>query len=164
MAYAHFVRQAYRLYAAALVLWAAWSGVWLVTDIGMTASAVGTGWFVVAAFGAIVGVALALTRVSDEYRLFETGTNRERVRRFRDHVFGGQFLGLYVVAIAAWSFLTVEWVVVDLGIVGRTIVAYGWFLVALYGLALTIGLTTKHGEAVVEEVDEVTPSAVDLTS
>jgi FtsH-binding integral membrane protein len=164
MAYAHFVRQAYRLYAAALVLWAAWSGVWLVTDIGMTASAVGTGWFVVAAFGAIVGVALALTRVSDEYRLFKTGTNRERVRRFRDHVFGGQFLGLYVVAIAAWSFLTVEWLVVDLGIVGRTIVGYGWFLVALYGLALAIGLTTKHSDAVAEEVDEVTPSTVDLTS
>lgn len=164
MAYAHFVRQAYRLYAAALVLWAAWSGVWLVTDIGMTASAVGTGWFVVAAFGAIVGVALALTRVSDEYRLFKTGTNRERVRRFRDHVFGGQFLGLYVVAIAAWSFLTLEWLVVDLGIVGRTIVGYGWFLVALYGLALAIGLTTKHSDAVAEEVDEVTPSTVDLTS
>jgi FtsH-binding integral membrane protein len=164
MAYAHFVRQAYRLYAAALVLWAAWSGVWLVTDIGMTASAVGTGWFVVAAFGAIVGVALALTRVSDEYRLFKTGTNRERVRRFRDHVFGGQFLGLYVVAIAAWSFLTLEWLVVDLGIVGRTIVGYGWFLVALYGLALAIGLTTKHSDAVAEEVDEVTPSTVDITS
>ena len=160
MAYAHFVRQAYRLYAAALVLWAAWSGVWLVTDVGTTASAVGTGWLVVAAFGAMVGVALALTRVSDEYRLFKTRTNRERIRRFRGHAFGGQFLGLYVVAIAAWSFLTVEWLVVNLGIVGRPIVAYGWFLVALYGLALAVGLTTKHGEAVAE----VTPSTVDLTS
>jgi hypothetical protein len=43
-------------------------------------------------------------------------------------------------------------------------VGYGWFLVALYGLALAIGLTTKHSDAVAEEVDEVTPSTVDLTS
>jgi hypothetical protein len=164
MSYVHFVRQAYRLYAGALVLWAAWSGVWLVTDIGMDAATVGTGWLVVAAFGAIVGVALGLSRVSDEYRLFKTQTNRERVQRFRDHVFGGGFLGLYVVALAAWSFLTIEWVVVNLGIVGQTIVAYGWFLIALYGLGLAIGLSTKHSDAVVEEVDEVTPPAVDLDS
>jgi hypothetical protein len=164
MAYAHFVRQAYRLYAAALVLWAAWSGLWLVTDIGMTATTVGTGWLVVAAFGAVVAVALGLTRISDEYRLFKTGTNRERIRRFQTHAFGGGFLGLYVVALAAWSFLTIEWIVVNLGLVGRTIVAYGWFLIALYGLALAVGLTTKHSDAVLEEVDEVTPTAVDLDS
>jgi hypothetical protein len=164
MAYAHFVRQAYRLYAAALVLWAAWSGVWLVTEIGMTASTVGTGWLVVAAFGAVVAVGLGLTRASDEYRLFKTRSNRERIRRFRDHAFGGGFLGLYVVALAAWSFLTVEWVVINLGIVGRSIVAYGWFMIAVYGLALAVGLTTKHSEAVAEEVDAVTPPAVDLTS
>lgn len=164
MAYAHFVRQAYRLYAAALVLWAAWSGVWLVTDIGMTASNIGAGWLVVAAFGAVVCVGLGLTRVSDEYRLFKTQSNRERIRRFRDHVFGGGFLGLYVVALAAWSFLTVEWVVINLGLVGRSIVAYGWFMIALYGLALGIGLTTKHSEAVTEEVDELTPPAVNLDS
>lgn len=164
MAYSHFVRQAYRLYAVALVLWAAWSGVWLATDIGMTASAVGTGWLAVAAFGALVSVALGITRLSDEYQLFKTQTNRERVRRFQNHVFGGKFLGLYVVALAAWSFLTIEWVVVNLGIVGRSIVAYGWFMIALYGVALAIGLTTKHSEAVVEEIDEVTPPTIDIDS
>lgn len=121
------------MYAAVLVLWAAWSGGWLAPDVAMAASAVGTGWLAIAAFGAVVGVALGLTRVSDEYRLFKTQSNRERIRRFRDHVFGGGFLGLYVVALAAWSLLTVKWVVLNLGIVGRSIVAYGWFLIALYG-------------------------------
>ena len=164
MAYAHFVRQAYRLYAGALALWAAWSGIWLATNIGMTASTVGTGWLVVAAFGALVGVALGVTRISDEYQLFKTQTNRERIRRFQDHALGGKFLGLYVVALAAWSFLTIEWIVVNLGIVGSSIVAYGWFMIALYGLALTIGLTTKHSEAVVEEVDKAAPSTVDIGS
>jgi hypothetical protein len=73
-------------------------------------------------------------------------------------------LQLFVIALAAWSFFTAEWWAIDLGLGSRTIGAYGWLLIALYGLGLTISLTVKHDEAVIEELDEVTPNSIELES
>lgn len=157
-----FLRQAYRLYAVTLVIWAVWSGIWLGTGITMPADILAMGWLGVAVFGVVVLIALSAGRVRDEYALFKTQSNRERIRRFNNHKFGGTFLNLYVVALAAWSFLSIEWVVLNLGLVTYTIVGYGWALIALYGVSLTIGLTVKHKEAVVEEVDNVTPRAITI--
>lgn len=160
MTYENLVRQAYRLYAVTLVIWAAWSGIWLGTNLNIEANMIGMGWLAVAVFGVVVAIALGLTRIHDEVQLFKTQSNRDRIHRFNNHAFGGAFLNLYVIALAAWSFLTLEWVTLNLGLVGRTIVGGGWLIIALYGVALTIGLTVKHKEAVVEEVDNVTSTAL----
>lgn len=162
MARETWIRQAYRLYAVTLVIWAAWSGVWLGTGLNMPAQTVATGWLAVAVFGGVVLLAMGVGRFRDGYQLFKTQSNRERIRRFNNHNLGGVFLNLYVVALAAWSFLSIEWVTLNLGIVGYTVVGYGWAVIALYGVTLTIGLTVKHKDAVVEEVDSATPALVDL--
>ncbi|MFB6148406.1 MAG: hypothetical protein ABEJ48_01965, partial [Halobacteriales archaeon] len=147
-----------------IILWAGWSAVWMGVGLDMAATTIAAGWFVIAAFGAIIAVTMAGMRISSEYDLFKTQPNQGRIQRFNNHVLSSTPLHFYVIAMAAWSFLTVEWWVINLGIVGRTLVAYGWFLIALYGLGLTISLAVKHDEAVVEELDEVTPSAIDIES
>jgi hypothetical protein len=158
------VRQGYRLYGLGTLVWAGWSAAWMGLGLNMSPTVIGSGWFAIAGLGALLAIGMGATNLSDEYQLFKTQTNRGRIRRFNSHLLSSAPLHLYAIALAAWSFLTVEWWVVNLGIVGQTVVAYGWFLIALYGLGLTIGLTVKHDEAVVEELDEVTPSEVELGS
>ncbi|MFB6301215.1 MAG: hypothetical protein ABEH65_13255 [Halobacteriales archaeon] len=164
MALKYVIRQAYRLYGLGIILWAGWSAAWMGFGLDMSATTVGTGWFAIAAFGAVVAIAMGVMRVSSDYNLFKTDPNQTRIQRFNNHVLSSTPLHFYVIALAAWSFLTVEWWVVNLGLVGRTIVAYGWFLIALYGLGLTLSLAVKHDEAIVEELNEVTPSEIDIDS
>ncbi|MGQ4557355.1 hypothetical protein [Halobellus sp. GM3] len=156
------VRQLYRVYGLGILVWAGWSAAWMGFGIDVSPTAIGTGWLAIAGIGAMLAIAMGILRFSDEYRLFKTQSNRERIRHFQNHFLSSTPLHLYVIALAAWSFLTVEWWAINLDLVSRTIVAYGWFLIALYGLGLTISLTVKHEEAVVKELDEVTPESIDL--
>ena len=156
------VRQLYRVYGFGILVWASWSAIWMGFSIDMSPTVIGVGWLLIAVIGAILAVTMGVLRFSDEYRLFKTQSNRERIQRFRNHLLSSTPLHFYVIALAAWSFLTVEWWVINLDLVSRTIVAYGWFLIALYGLGLTISLTVKHDEAVKEELNDVTPDELDL--
>lgn len=158
------IRQIYRLYGVGIVVWAGLSVAWIGVGLDLSPTVVGSGWLVIAAVGAVLAVGMGAVRFSSEYRLFKTQSNRERIQRFRSHLLSSAPLHLYVIALAAWSFLTVEWWVVNLGLVGRTIVAYGWFIIALYGLGLTVSLATKHEEALREDLDDVTPEPIDLDS
>lgn len=158
------IRQGYRLYGIGILGWAGFSAVWIGLGLNVSPTVVGSGWLALAGVGVVLAVSMGAVRFSSEYSLFKTQSNRERIQRFNRHLLGSAPLHLYVIALAAWSFLTVEWWVVNLGIVGRTLVAYGWFVIALYGLGLAIGLTAKHDEAVLEEVDELTPEQLDVGS
>jgi hypothetical protein len=132
--------------------------------LDMSPTVVGYGWLLIAGVGAILMIVMGVTRFSSEYHLFKTQSNRKRISRFNSHLLSSTPLHLYVIALAAWSSLTVEWWVVNLGLVGRTAVAYGWFVIALYGLGLTVGLAVKHEDALIEELDDVTPETIDLDS
>lgn len=154
------VRQAYRAYGVATVLWAGWSLAWVGTGIEMEPAVVGYGWLAIAVVGFVLVGSMAAMRVSAGHQLFRTQRSA-RIDRFDDHVLGNTLLPAYVVALAGWSVLTVEWWTVHLGIVGRTTVGYGWLLIALCGLGLTIGLASKHRDDLRDAADELTPGDAD---
>jgi hypothetical protein len=152
------VRQAYRGYGVAAVVWAGWSAVWLGTDLRMDPATVGYGWLAIAAVGAVLGVTMVTMRYHDGYDLFRE--DRRTVRRFEDHSLSGTPLHIYVGGMGAWSVLTVAWLTGVVGTVGASVVGYGWFAIALYGLGLTVGLAVKHKQELVDAVDDVTPTGV----
>lgn len=154
MGFINTVRVAYRVYGLLLLGWAAWSVIWLAFGLKTPPTTIATGWLLLAIYGGTLTLVLVGTRFSSQYTLFQTAENRTRIQRFNNHILSSTPLHLYVIALAAWSFITIEWWILTLDIIGQTIVAYGWFLLALYGLVLTIGLSVKHKDDIVEELPD----------
>lgn len=147
-------RQGYRLYAIALVLWGAWSAVWLGAGLPMDPTLVGTGWLVLSGFGALLAIGMALLRFGSEETLFQG--DRPPKRRFRDSVLSSSPLHGYVLMMVVWSAVTVEWWALNLDLFGRTVVGIGWLLIALYGAGLTLGLASNHSEVLVDATPDIT--------
>jgi hypothetical protein len=162
MTLANIVRQGYRVYGLALLAWAGWSGLWIITGLNMDPSIVGYGWLTITVFGAILTVSMGVLWYMTDYTLFKKDRHQRRVSRFNNHMLSSTPLHVYVLVMIAWSLLTVEWWVLNLGLVERTVVGFGWLLIAVYGLALTLGLSVKHKDDIVETVDEVTPASVEM--
>ncbi|MFB6090214.1 MAG: hypothetical protein ABEJ97_04070 [Halobellus sp.] len=159
MALTRGVRQVYRGYGIAALVWAGWSLVWLGTDIRMEPSTIGYGWLTVAAVGLVLGVTMTGMRVHDDFQLFRTDENRRTLRRFDDHSLSGTPLHLYIGLLAVWSALTLAWVTGAVAAVGTTVVGYGWLAIALYGGVLTVGLAVQHKQRLADAVDDVAPTA-----
>ncbi len=155
------VRQAYRLYGIGVLIWAVWSGAWVLTGLSMDANIVATGWFVLAGSGAILGIVMLVLQSSSDFQLFMVKEKRSRIQRFNNHLLGSTPLHFYVLALVAWSVVTVGFVV-GLGPLERTIVGFGWLLIALYGFALATGLAVKHQTDLIEEIEEITPTELKI--
>jgi len=164
MSLGNIVRQGYRVYGLAIVVWAVWSSIWWGVGLDVSSSTISYGWFAIAVFGGVLTVLLAGLWLSGEHQLFKTQSNRTRIQRFNSHVLSSRPLHLYMIALLGWSAISIEWWVVNLGIVGQTIVGYGWLLIALYGLALTVGLASKHSDELAEEIEDTTPIDLGLQS
>lgn len=159
MALTRSVRQVYRGYGIAAVVWAGWSFVWAGTDIGIAPSTIGYGWLTIAAVGLLLGATMIGMRVHDDYQLFRTAENRRHVHQFNDHTLSGTPLHLYVGLLAVWAALTLAWATGAFAGVGTAVVGYGWLAIALYGGVLTVGLAVEHKERLVDAVDDVAPIA-----
>lgn len=155
------VRQAYRLYGLGVLIWAVWSGVWVLNGLSMDPNVVGTGWLVLAASGAVLGIVMLVLRYSSDFQLFMVQEKRSRIQRFNNHILGSTPLHFYALGLVAWSFVTIGFVV-GLGPLERTIVGVGWLLIALYGFALATGLAVKHQSDLIEEIEEVTSAELKL--
>jgi len=159
MATTSYVRQGYRLYGLAVLVWAVWTGLWGGLDLGTPARTIGDGWLLIAAFGVVLTGALAASYVSGDGRLFRTQAKRSQIDRYNDHVLSSTPLHVYMVALLGWSVLSLGWWTGSLSFVGRTAVGYGWLVVALYGLVLAVGLAVKHSSDIAEDVAESVPGA-----
>ncbi|MGQ4554490.1 hypothetical protein [Halobellus sp. GM3] len=160
MALPNIVRQTYRGYGVAAVVWAGWSIAWAGTGLRMDPATIGYGWLAIAAVGAVLAGTMVTMRVHDDYQLFRT--DRRHRKRFEAHSLGSTPLHLYVAGMGAWGVLTAAWVLGSVGSLSATIVAYGWFGIALYGAVLTVGLAVKHKQELRDAAVDVTPSAVGL--
>ncbi|MFA1609995.1 hypothetical protein [Halobellus rubicundus] len=146
------IRQAYRGYGAAVIVWAGWSAVWLGTDLRMDPSVLGYGWLAIAAFGAVVGVSMASVHLRGD-GLFRTEPNRRRLARFDEHRLSGAPLYAYVAALVGWAVLTGAWTAGLVAGIDAALVGYGWIAIALYGVGLTIALAVTHKRDLADAVD-----------
>jgi len=147
------IRQAYRGYGVAAVVWAGWSVLWIGTDLRMDPSIVGYGWLAIAAFGALVGASMASMHLRGD-ALFRTALKRRQFRRFEDSALTGAPLSGYVAGLVAWAALTGAWMAgvgIDVAVVG-----YGWLAIALYGAGLTIALAVTHKRDLADAIDATT--------
>ncbi|MFA1609915.1 hypothetical protein [Halobellus rubicundus] len=159
MGLARGVRQVYRGYGIAAVVWAGWSLVWIATDIRMDPATIGYGWLTIAAVGFVLGVTMTGMRVHGDFQLFRVAENRRHIRRFNDHSLSGAPLNLYAGLLAVWAVLTVAWVTGAITAVGTALIGYGWLAIALYGGVLTLGLAVEHKQQLLDAVDDVAPIA-----
>lgn len=144
------LRQGYRLYGAALILWAAFTTVWSTPFLQLPTTTIGYGWITIAAAGIPLALGLYVTR-ADVF----TGKPRT-INRFNNHSLSGWPLGLYCAALVVWSGVFAGWLL-GLTALSPTIVASGWFVIAGYGALLTIGLVTLHRDKVLEAAHIRTP-------
>lgn len=146
------VRQSYRLYAAVLVVWGAWSLAWALLPVDMAATTVGYGWLAIAAFGVPVTLGLALGRSS----LFSSSPSE--IDRFATNAMSGAPLVAYATALVLWSGVMVAWSAGGLA-VPATVVGYGWLAIAAFGVAITVGLVSTHRVEVMAAIGIETPAA-----
>lgn len=144
------LRQAYRLYAAVLVIWGAWTLSWSLFGLEMASTTVGYGWLAIAAVGVPVTVGLFATRRS----LFEAPARE--VDRFTANSLSGWPLVAYAAALVGWSAVFAAWWSGTVS-VSSTVVGYGWLAIAAYGTVLTIGLVSTHRSEVLAAVGVQTP-------
>ncbi len=139
------VRQAYRIYGAGLIVWAAWSLTWIVMRVNLDPAIVGAGWVGLGVVGAVLALTLFRHREANEPRLFTP--EPDYVEQFDQTIFSSTPLHAYAIGLVGLSVVSEAWA---LGVrtIDPTFLAFGWYLVALYGLVLTLGLAARHKEAI----------------
>lgn len=145
------VRQGYRFYAAVLLIWSAFTALWGGTAIDISATTIGYGWVAIAMSGAPVALGLYATRT----HVFD-GRVRD-INRFNENTLSGWPLGVYAGAIVAWSVVFMGWLTGSLAL-SPTSIAAGWFLIAIYGTVLTVGLVSSHRDKVMDALHIRTPT------
>jgi hypothetical protein len=110
---------------------------------------VGYAWFIVAAAGTVVAVGL----ITKQEEVFELDTTPEQLETFEESTLTGRPFDMYIGALAAWAAVSFGWVLGGMSAAGLTVVGYGWFAIAAYGLLIGIGIALNHREDIVTAVN-----------
>lgn len=132
--------QCFRGYAAIAVVAAGFTALWALGVIDVAIPLVGYAWLGVAAVGTVVAVGM---RTKKE-EVIEPDATDERIDEFEEATVTGRPFELYIAALAAWAAVSFGWVLGGMSVAGLTVVGYGWFAIAAYGLVVGIGIVMNH--------------------
>ncbi|MCQ4334413.1 hypothetical protein KM295_13195 [Natronomonas sp. F2-12] len=139
----------FRGYAAIGAVAAGFTALWAIGVIDVTMPLVGYAWFIVAAAGTVVAVGL----ITKQEEVFELDTTPEQLETFEESTLTGRPFDMYIGALAAWAAVSFGWVLGGMSAAGLTVVGYGWFAIAAYGLLIGIGIALNHREDIVTAVN-----------
>lgn len=136
--------QCFRGYAAIAVVVAGFTALWALGVINVAIPLVGYAWFAVAVVGTIVAVGMT----TKEEDVIHPDTTDERIKEFEEATVTGRPFELYIGALAGWAAVSFGWVLGGMSTAGLTVVGYGWFAIAAYGLVVGVGIAMNHKEAI----------------
>lgn len=141
--------QLFRGYAFVGVLAAGFTALWTIGVIDVSLPLIGYAWFIVAAAGTVVAVGM-LTKKKE---VIEPDASTERIGEFEAATVTGRPLDLYLGALAMWAGVSFGWVLGGMSAAGLTVIGYGWFAIAVYGLVVGIGIARNHKDDLAAVVD-----------
>lgn len=141
--------QCFRGYAAIGVVAAGFTALWALGIIEVALPLVGYAWFIVAAAGTVVAVGM-LTKKEE---VIEPDATEDRIEKFEEAAVTGSPFDLYIGVLAMWAAVSFGWILGGMGGAGLTIVGYGWFAIAAYGVVVGVGIAKNHREDVATAVD-----------
>lgn len=143
--------QCFRGYAVMSVLAAGFTALWALGVINPVVSLplVGYAWLIVAAAGTVVAVGM----ITKKDEVIEADASPERIEEFENASVTGRPFDLYLGGLAMWAAVSFGWVLGGMSAAGLTIVGYGWFALAAYGLVVGIGIARNHKEDIATAVD-----------
>lgn len=142
-------RQAYRMYAVAVAILGAWTYLWTTNAVSMSTTNLGYSWLGVAAIGAVLAGSLTVGR-PDIFNKRE-----KRIKEFERGSLTGTPLNLYIAALGVMAIVSAA-ALSGLVVVDATLLGGGWAATALYGGVITVGMASRHSEAIKAAV---TPTA-----
>ena len=140
--------QLFRGYAFVGVLAAGFTALWTIGVIDVSLPVIGYAWLIVAA-GTVVAVGM-LTKKKD---VIEPDASAKRVKEFEVATVTGRPLDIYLGALAMWAGVSFGWVLGGMSAAGLTVIGYGWFAIAVYGLVIGIGIAKNHKDDLATAVD-----------
>lgn len=152
--------QCFRGYAVLSLLAAGFTALWALGVINPIVSLplVGYVWLIVAAAGTVVAVGM----ITKKEELLEPDTAPERIEAFEEATVTGRPLDLYLGALAMWAGVSFGWVLGGMSAAGLTIVGYGWFAIAAYGVIVGIRIARNHRKDLATAVDPTETLEADL--
>jgi hypothetical protein len=147
--------QCFRAYAVIGVLAAGFTALWTLGVIDVAVPFVGYAWLGVAAVGTVVAVGM----ITKKETVIEPDAAEERIDDFEDATVTGRPFDLYIGALAMWAAVSFGWVLGGMGAAGLTVVGYGWFAIAAYGLVVGLGIALNHKEDVADAIDPTETAA-----
>lgn len=147
--------QCFRAYAVIGVLAAGFTALWTLGVIDVAVPFVGYAWLAVAAVGTVIAVGM----ITKKETVIEPDAAEERLDDFEDATVTGRPFDLYIGALAMWAAVSFGWVLGGMGTAGLTVVGYGWFAIAAYGLVVGLGIALNHKEDVADAIDPTETAA-----
>lgn len=148
MAHKLLIDQGFRVYAIALLVVGAFTGLWGAGIVTLEPTTIGYVWIAMAVFGAAVAIAAGINKD----RTLVDDMAAERRSKFEDNPLTDTPLHIYVGLLGLLSVATAALVAVGLGSTAVTLVGYGWVAAAGYGVVLTLGLVVTHANSVKKAV------------
>lgn len=139
----------FRAYAAIAVVAAGFTALWALGVISVSLPLVGYAWFVVAAAGTVVAVGMIVKRED----VIDPDAAPKRIETFEEATITGRPFDLYIGALAMWAAVSFGWILGGASAAGLTLVGYGWFAIAAYGLVVGIGIARTHKEDIATVVN-----------
>jgi hypothetical protein len=147
--------QCFRAYAVIDVLAAGFTALWTLGVIDVAVPFVGYAWLGVAAVGTVIAVGM----ITKKETVIEPDAAAERIDDFEDATVTGRPFDLYIGALAMWAAVSFGWVLSGMGTAGLTVVGYGWFAIAAYGVVVGLGIALNHKEDVADAIDPTETAA-----
>ena len=139
----------FRVYGAIAVILAGLTALWALDILAVPIPLVGYGWIGVAVVGTIVAAGMR----ADPEAVVKSDATTDRVETFEESTLTGRPLELYISALALWAAVSFGWVLGGMSAAGLTLVGYGWFAIAFYGVLVGAGLVANHSDAVATVVN-----------